>query len=58
MMGARPLNRPGLPKHARRRSGKSRSRGANTPTEALKNLVGKRVYDVFPPDGFLGLGLM
>ena len=27
-------------------------------TETLKDLVGKRVYDVFPPDGFLGFGLM
>lgn len=27
-------------------------------TETLKDLVGRRVYDVFPPDGFLGLGLM
>ena len=27
-------------------------------TETLKDLVGKRVYDVFPPDGFLSFGLM
>ena len=27
-------------------------------TEALKDLVGKRAYDAFPPDGFLGFGLM
>ena len=27
-------------------------------TETLKDLVGRRVYDVFPPDGFLGFGLM
>jgi len=27
-------------------------------TETLKELVGKRVYDAFPEDGFLGLGLM
>jgi alkylation response protein AidB-like acyl-CoA dehydrogenase len=27
-------------------------------TETLKDLVGKRVYDAFPEDGFLGLGLL
>ena len=27
-------------------------------TETLKDLVGRRVYDVFPPDGFLSFGLM
>jgi alkylation response protein AidB-like acyl-CoA dehydrogenase len=27
-------------------------------TETLKDLVGKRVYDVFPEDGFLSFGLM
>ena len=27
-------------------------------TETLKDLVGKRVYDGFPDDGFLGFGLM
>lgn len=27
-------------------------------TETLKDLVGKRVYDAFPEDGFLSLGLM
>jgi alkylation response protein AidB-like acyl-CoA dehydrogenase len=27
-------------------------------TETLKDLVGKRVYDTFPPDGFLSFGLM
>jgi alkylation response protein AidB-like acyl-CoA dehydrogenase len=27
-------------------------------TETLKDLVGKRVYDAFPEDGFLGLGMM
>lgn len=27
-------------------------------TETLKDLVGKRVYDAFPEDGFLGFGLM
>lgn len=27
-------------------------------TETLKDLVGKRVYDMFPPDGFLSFGLM
>jgi alkylation response protein AidB-like acyl-CoA dehydrogenase len=25
-------------------------------TETLKDLVGKRVYDAFPDDGFLGMG--
>lgn len=27
-------------------------------TETLKDLVGKRIYDVFPEDGFLSFGLM
>lgn len=27
-------------------------------TETLKDLVGRRVYDLFPPDGFLSFGLM